>query len=32
MPTADQMDKVVFWVSVAIFVVLVYLNAHGMID
>ena len=32
MPTADQMDKVVFWVSVVIFIVLVYLNAHGMID
>ena len=32
MPTADQMDRIVFYVSVAIFIVLMYLNAHGMID
>ena len=30
--TPDQMDRVVFFASVAIFVVLMYLNAHGMID
>ena len=31
MPTADQMDKVVFWVSVVIFVVLLHLDAQGLL-